>query len=61
MCAQIQRLLELQSYLNGGISDWPTQMAEPLIKQEAPAHPVETSSLSDQQAPPALPQQSSFR
>lgn len=33
---QIQRLLELQSYLHGGISDWPTQMAEPLIKQEAP-------------------------
>ena len=31
---QIQRLLELQSYLNGGVSEWPTAAAEAAVKQE---------------------------
>ncbi|KAL3151330.1 hypothetical protein ABBQ38_013163 [Trebouxia sp. C0009 RCD-2024] len=31
---QIQRLLELQSYLNGGVSDWPAPIPEPVVKEE---------------------------
>ncbi len=31
---QVQRLLELQSYLNGGVSDWPAPTPEPPIKEE---------------------------
>ena len=56
---QVQRLLELQSYLNGGISDWPAQMAEPLIKQEAPQAATHAESISpgDPQPPPSMPQQ----
>ena len=35
MPLQIQRLLELQSYLNGGVSDWPAPAPEPApVKQE---------------------------
>lgn len=55
---QIQRLLELQSYLNGGISDWPTQMAEPLVKQEpaqVPSNNIDFSTAADPQLP-SMPQ-----
>ncbi len=31
---QVQRLLELQSYLNGGVSDWPASVQTPAVKQE---------------------------
>ncbi|DBA82509.1 TPA: hypothetical protein ACH3X2_000737 [Trebouxia sp. C0005] len=31
---QVQRLLELQSYLNGGVSDWPPSVQTPAVKQE---------------------------
>lgn len=31
---QIQRLLELQSYLNGGVSEWPASMLEQPSKEE---------------------------
>lgn len=31
---QIQRLLELQSYLNGGVSEWPAPIQEPAVKEE---------------------------
>ena len=31
---QVQRLLELQSYLNGGVSEWPAPTQELQIKEE---------------------------
>ena len=34
MPVQIQRLLELQSYLHGGISEWPAPAHEPVMKEE---------------------------
>ena len=52
--AQIQRLLELQSYLTGGISDWPTPAAEPLVKQElaqVTSNNIDFSTAADPQLP----------